>query len=75
VEVKWSDHPYKSNSELDNCVEFVRKNPTISHLMVTSRTIADENFMYKGVQFEFEPASFYTYIIGANILRRINKFQ
>ncbi|MBD2138875.1 ATP-binding protein [Anabaena sp. FACHB-1237] len=75
VEVKWSDHPYRSNSELDNCVEFVRKNPTISHLLVTSRTITDEDFMYKDVHFQFEPSSFYTYIIGANILRRINKFS
>ena len=74
VEVKWSDRPYRSNSELDNCVEFVKKNPTISHpIMITSRTITDENFLYKGVNFAFQPASLYAYILGANILRRINE--
>jgi hypothetical protein len=41
--------------------------------MITSRTITDENFMYKGVNFEFEPASLYAYYLGANLLRRINE--
>ena len=74
VEVKWSDRPYRSNSELDNCIEFVRKNPTISHpIIVTSRTITDENFLYKGVHFAFQPSSLYAYALSANLLRRINK--
>ena len=30
VEVKWSDRPYKSHAELDNCVEFFKKNPNIN---------------------------------------------
>ncbi|MEI6444638.1 MAG: ATP-binding protein [Nostocales cyanobacterium ELA583] len=74
VEVKWSDRPYKSNSELDNCVEFVKRNLTISHpIMITSRTITDENFLYKGVHFAFQPSSLYAYALGANILCRINE--
>lgn len=69
IEVKWSNRPYKSHSELDNCVEFVRKNPTISQpIKVTSRTIVDNNFLYKGIQFAFEPASLYAYVVGANAL-------
>lgn len=69
VEVKWSDKPYRSNSELDNCIDFVKKNPRISQpIMITSRTIADENFLYKGVQFNFVPASLYAYILGTNLL-------
>ena len=69
IEVKWSDRPYRSHSELDNCIEFVRKNPTISQpIKVTSRTIVDNNFLYKGIQFAFEPASLYAYVVGANAL-------
>lgn len=66
VEVKWSDRPYKFWSELDNCVEFARKNPTLSQpIQVTSRTITDENFLYKDVQFALVPASLYAYSLGA----------
>ncbi|MFN9176598.1 MAG: ATP-binding protein [Synechocystis sp.] len=73
VEVKWSDRPYNSCSELNNCIEFVKKNPGISQpIKITSRTIRDNNFLYKGVRFEFEPASLYAYKLGANILRGIN---
>jgi hypothetical protein len=72
VEVKWSDRPYRSHSELDNCVEFVEKNPKTSQpILVTSRTITDNNVEYKGVKFEFRPASFYAYLLGANLLRSI----
>ena len=74
VEVKWSDRPYKSHSELDNCIEFIKKNKSIIQpIKITSRTIADENFMYKGVQFKFEPASLYAYALGANILRHMDE--
>jgi len=73
VEVKWSDRPHNSHSELDNCVEFVRKNPDISQpIKITSRTIRSDSFLYKGVRFEFEPASLYAYTLGANILRSID---
>ena len=73
VEVKWSDRPYNSYSELNNCIEFVKKNPGISQpIKITSRTIRDDNFLYKGVRFEFEPASLYAYKLGANILRGID---
>lgn len=73
VEVKWSDRPYRFNSELDNCIEFVKKNPSMSQpIMVTSQTITDENFIYKDVHFLFEPASLYAYELGANLLRHIS---
>ncbi len=73
VEVKWSDRPYKVDSELDNCVEFVSKHPRISQpLLVTSRTIEDKNVQYRGVRFSFQPSSLYAYLLGANILRQID---
>ncbi len=73
VEVKWSDRPYKSFSELDNCVEFVNKHPKISQpLLVTSRTIEDKNVQYRGVHFSFQPSSLYAYLLGAIILRNID---
>lgn len=73
VEVKWSDRPYNANSELDNCIEFVKKNPGVSQpIKITSRTIRDDNFLYKGVRFEFELASLYAYTLGANILQDID---
>jgi len=40
--------------------------------LVTSRTVSDDHLDYKGVAFEFRPASLYAYILGANILHRIN---
>jgi uncharacterized protein len=74
VEVKWSDRPDKSYSELDNCIEFVRKNPNISQpIRVTSRTIEKDDFRYKGVQFELRPASLYAYELGANLLRHMDE--
>ena len=70
VEVKWSDRPYAARSELDNCVAFVGLNPTvIQPMLITSRTISDNNVQYKGVTFNFQPAALYTYLLGANILR------
>lgn len=72
VEVKWSDRPYKFNSELDNCVKFVNKNLGIAQrALVTSRTIRASDFMYKGVKFAFEPASLYAHQLGINLLRYI----
>ena len=69
VEVKWSDRPYRSLSELDNCVEFANKHPDISQpILITSQTISDKGIQYKGVEFEFCPSSLYAYILGANIL-------
>jgi uncharacterized protein len=74
IEVKWSDRPHRMHSELDNCIEFVKKNPNISQpIMVTSRTIKHDDFIYKGVQFKFEPASLYAYRLGANLLQQIDK--
>lgn len=74
VEVKWTDSPHSNPSKLDNCVEFVRRNSNISQpIRVTSKTITDDQFVYKDVKFAFEPASLYTYILGANLLRFIDE--
>jgi uncharacterized protein len=73
VEVKWSDHAHKTPSDLENCVEFVNKNPKIAQpILVTSQTITDRNFFYKGVRFMFQPASVYAYELGANLLQDID---
>lgn len=74
VEVKWSDRPHKSRSELDNCIDFVEHNPQVSQpILVTSRTISDFHVTYKEIQFEFLPASLYAYVLGANILNSVFK--
>ncbi|MDS3859539.1 ATP-binding protein [Thermosynechococcaceae cyanobacterium BACA0444] len=74
VEVKWSDRPYRLRSELDNCLEFANRNPEISQpIMVTSRTITDKSILYKDVEFQFMPASLYTYTLGVNILYYIQE--
>ncbi len=74
VEVKWSDRPYTARGELDNCVDFVKRNPNIEQpLLITSRTISDNYVIYKAVQFEFSPASLYAYTLGVNILRGVEK--
>ena len=66
VEVKWSDRPYSSPSELDNCVEFVKQNPSVAQpILITTKTIRDPDFLYKDVRFYFEPASLYAYVLGA----------
>jgi predicted AAA+ superfamily ATPase len=75
VEVKWSDRPYKSRGELDNCVDFVERNPQIIQpFFITSKTISDDNVLYKGVRFEFSPASLYAYVLGTNILNSVKPF-
>lgn len=71
VEVKWSDRPHTSHSDLDNCVEFVQNNPGVSQpILITSKTISDDDFLYKGIRFQFEPASLYAYSLGVNALQR-----
>lgn len=72
VEIKWSDRPHISRGELDHCVEFVSRNPHVRQpILVTSRTVSDDHLDYKGVAFEFRPASLYAYNLGANIVHRI----
>ena len=72
VEVKWSDRPYQSRGELDNCVEFIKLNPKVKlPILITSRTILDLDVVYKGVQFSFRPSSLYAYTLGANLLREV----
>jgi uncharacterized protein len=73
VEVKWTDRPYKSRGELDNCVDFIERNPKLSQpVLMTSRTISDPQVIYKNVKFTFQPASVYAYALGANILRNMD---
>ncbi|HTR00553.1 MAG TPA: DUF4143 domain-containing protein, partial [Candidatus Acidoferrum sp.] len=73
VEVKWSDRPFKDNSELDNCIDFFSKHMKISQpFLISSRTV-DALITYRGVQFKFIPASVYAYTLGANILREVEK--
>ena len=69
VEVKWSDRPYHTRQELDNCVDFVERNPGIKQpILITSKTVADDHVVYKGVRFRFVPASLYAYSLGVNLL-------
>lgn len=73
VEVKWSDRPYVSRGELDNCVDFVEQNTNIAQpILITSRTITDGSVKYRGVRFEFLTSSLYAYVLGANILQRVD---
>jgi predicted AAA+ superfamily ATPase len=73
IEVKWTDKPYYQPEKLDNCIEFIDKNPSVAQpLLITSRTIEAENFVYQGVRFHFRPASLYAYVLGANILQNIS---
>lgn len=70
VEAKWSDRPYQSRSELDNCVYFAKNNPTlIGPIIITSKTVTDSNVIYKDIKFEFRPTSLYAYILGTNLLK------
>lgn len=72
VEVKWSDRPIDHRDELDNCVEFVARNPNISQpILVTSRTVSNPEVFYRGISFNIKPASVYAYLLGANLLRRL----
>ncbi len=69
VEVKWSDRPFRVRGELDNCVEFVGRNPGVKQpILVTTRTLAAARVEYSGVYFDFEPAALHAYSIGANCL-------
>jgi len=73
VEVKWSDRPYRVHAELDRCVEFIGRNPGLTQpVMVTSRSVTDDEVVYKDVHFEFYPASLYAYTLGANLLSRVD---
>lgn len=68
IEVKWSDRLCSNHAELGNYVDFVEKNPSLKGtMMITSKT-TEKNLSYKGVNFEFRPASLYAYLLGANIL-------
>jgi len=69
VEVKWSDRPTVDTHELDNCVQFTKKNKLGSPL-VTTKTV-QTTITYQGVEFRFTPSSVYAYTVGANLLRRI----
>jgi uncharacterized protein len=73
VEVKWTDRPYRDHRELDNCVEFLSRNPDMNQRSrITSLTISENNLEYKGKLFDFIPASLYAYTLGANILSELH---
>ncbi len=70
TEVKWSDRPFSVRSELDNCVEFVRRNPDVQQpVIVTTRTI-EEDIEHASVRFELVPASLHAFRVGADLLAR-----
>ncbi len=68
VEVKWSDRPFHDHKLLNNCIEFINKNPSIdSDPLITSKTI-QKNLTYRDNEFIFIPSSLYAYTLGLNIL-------
>lgn len=71
IEVKWTDRPFTDHKELNNCIEFKKKNPDVTTptILVTSKTI-DDFLNYRDEDFEFRPASLYAYLLGFNLLRR-----
>ena len=71
IEVKWTDRPFTDHKELNNCIEFKKKNPEVKspRILVTSKTI-DDYLSYRDEDFEFRPASLYAYLLGFNLLRR-----
>ncbi len=72
VEVKWSDSALKDNSQLENCVDFVRSNGIgDKKVLITTRSVYGE-LKYKDVVFEFVPSSMYAYIVGETSLRLKN---
>jgi uncharacterized protein len=74
VEVKWSDRPYATHSELSNCVEFATKNSSVKQpILVTTKTQTGEVKGYLGVDFVFRPSAVYAYALGANILQWIEE--
>jgi predicted AAA+ superfamily ATPase len=74
IEIKWTDRPFTDHKELDNCISFKRKNPSLqtNSILVTSKTIDDE-LVYRDELFTFKPSSLYAYIVGFNSLKRIGK--
>lgn len=76
VEVKWSDRPYQARQELDNCISFVHQNPGITQpILITTKTLLDEDTIYKDVHFQFRPSSLYAYILGVNLLRDVGRVR
>ena len=74
VEVKWSDRPYQTRQELDNCINFIQQNPGLKQpILITSKTISDEKVYYRGVYFQFLPSSLYAYTLGVNLLHQIDR--
>lgn len=73
VEVKWSDRPFYDHSELANCVEFTsRHTPLKEPILVTSKTV-NGSIVYRGVNFQFRPSAVYAYMLGTNLLMRIDQ--
>jgi hypothetical protein len=50
----------------------VHQNPGITQpILITSKTLSDEDTIYKDVHFQFQLSSLYAYILGVNLLRVI----
>ncbi len=67
VEVKWSDRPATDDRELENTLDFCRKN-NVKNALVTTLTV-HENKVFEGVKIELIPASLYCFTVGYNIVR------
>lgn len=74
TEVKWSDRPFSVRSELDNCVEFVRRNDIRDPVIVTTRTI-NADVEHSSVRFELRPASLHAFRVGANLLNQVTSLR
>ena len=69
AEVKWSDRPVTDMRLLDNCVTFHEQNNLGNmSVLVTTKTQRAQK-VYRGIPFEFAPASEYAFTVGRNILR------
>lgn len=71
VEVKWTDRPYTEWTELASYAEFAARHDLASDMLITSKTV-DARLSYRDVNFRFRPSSVYAYMLGVNILKRVN---
>jgi len=66
VEAKWSDHMIEHPEELGSLVQFCKAN-NLSSAAVTTKTYSGDK-TYKGVGFQYTPASAYCYTVGRNLV-------
>jgi uncharacterized protein len=69
VEIKWSDRATTKSSELENCVIFAKAHPQLKQpILITTRTERITSRTINEVNFVFQPASEYVYMLGKNLL-------